>query len=213
RTGRMSTSDEIKKLLDGLDLPRNLQKEEQLAAYRNFLEKWNVRINLTASTDWSALKPLFHESLWASKKYPEKTIKHLDIGSGAGFPAIILKIMHPALEIDLVESRGKKAAFLETIIYELGLSTARVHCIRLEEYLGEKANKQWDCVSWKAIKLNDNHILQLKRQVHRDAQLWMFHGRELAVESPEFLLSFFQPLWSEIISGTKESRITVYRPF
>jgi 16S rRNA (guanine(527)-N(7))-methyltransferase RsmG len=205
-------TDGMRKLIEELNLPHNSQKEHQLITFHAVLKKWNARISLTGSTDWSALSALFREGLWASGYYSERFKNHLDIGSGAGFPAIILKIMHPGVRLDLVESRTKKVVFLETIIDELGLTCTQAHCMRLEDYLRENEGIKWDCISWKAIKLKKADIRQLTRHTHTETALWMFHGKEAAVEDAEDFFKNFRSVASEEMKWTNESRLTVCRP-
>jgi 16S rRNA (guanine527-N7)-methyltransferase len=184
----------------------------KLQTYLSLLEKWNPRINLTANIAWEALEPLFREGVWAAAKYPQDSRAHLDIGSGAGFPAIILRILNPEMKLELVESRGKKGAFLETVAFELGLRGTKVHIRRLEDFLATCApEKVWDCISWKAIKLVGRDLLSLRDHTSENARFWMFHGREAAVADAGILDSEFvcDTRWS--VPGQKESFLSVYR--
>jgi 16S rRNA (guanine527-N7)-methyltransferase len=114
----MESAERLKQLFFELECASNDATAHNLLKYIELLRKWNLRINLTASTEWDAIEPLFREAIWVSKSYPVDAIKHLDIGSGAGFPAAILKILIPRLQLEMIESRGKKGAFLETVIFK-----------------------------------------------------------------------------------------------
>ena len=104
----------------------HLFPQEELVArfykYLALLQKWNRRMNLTASTDWAVLRPFFEEAIWASSFYPDGPVRHLDVGSGAGFPAVIIRIVKERMLLDLLERRSKRAVFLQTAIHELELS-------------------------------------------------------------------------------------------
>ena len=126
----------------------------QLLSYLELLQKWNRRINLTGSSGWSHLAPLFEEGLWATQFYPSGATAHLDIGSGAGFPAVLIGILVPGLQIDLIESRVRKTAFLETVAAQLRVARMRAYPERLDAHL-RRTGKTWDCITWKGIKLND----------------------------------------------------------
>jgi 16S rRNA (guanine(527)-N(7))-methyltransferase RsmG len=183
----------------------------QLTKYLALLEKWNACINLTANTEWQAVEPLFREGIWASKMYPGKVENHLDIGTGAGFPAIVLKIMHPHMQLEMVESRTRKSAFLETAVHELKLKEAYVRINRLDAYLQNlEAGKCWDCISWKGLKLSSSDLFKLKKRAHSGTQFWMFHGQEPAVDDPEALERFFTLLRSEKLPTMKEWHLSIY---
>lgn len=120
----------------GLNL--SAQQIAQFTIYAEELQQWNRRINLTAVTDTEAIGLRhFLDALacvlhWqdATGAAPESL---LDIGSGAGFPGLPLKLWHPDLQLTLVESVGKKAAFLEHLIRMLGLVGVTVLSERIEQ--------------------------------------------------------------------------------
>jgi 16S rRNA (guanine(527)-N(7))-methyltransferase RsmG len=154
---------------------------QQMSLFLALLEKWNAGINLTGSTEWKAVRPLFEEAIWAAGRYPEDAATHLDIGSGAGFPALPLRIFIPRMYLDMVESRTKRCLFLETVIQDLGLEHTRVINERLDALL-EARKGTWDCVSWKAVKLGARSLSALAMRATERTRFWMFHGKNLAVE-------------------------------
>ena len=97
----------------------------QFARYHAELVRWNRRANLTAITDWEAVRTRhFLDSLSASAVLPPATLRSgaiIDIGSGAGFPGIPLKLAYPSMCATLVEATAKKTAFLAHICAELDL--------------------------------------------------------------------------------------------
>jgi 16S rRNA (guanine(527)-N(7))-methyltransferase RsmG len=155
---------------------------QQMSLFLELLERWNARINLTGSIEWKAVRPLVEEAVWAAGRYPEDVETHLDIGSGAGFPALPLRILIPRMHLDMVESRTKRCAFLETVIQELGLEHTHVINERLEALL-EVREGTWDCISWKALKLGVRGLSALAAQATERSRFWMFHGKDLAVEN------------------------------
>jgi len=162
----------------------------QMRAYSGLLEKWNARVNLTASTDWENVGPLFEEAIWAAQYYPGGRLRHLDIGSGAGFPALPLRVLRPEMRLEMVESRSRRCAFLETVIAELGLAGVRVLNARLEDHLACRAGQEgWDIVSWKAIRLGKRELRLLLRCCSEDTRYWLFHSQRSPSEDPELLES------------------------
>ena len=120
------TADEVGKLL-------NVSREtlRQFEAFLALLEKWQRRINLVAdSTMVDVWQRHILDSAQLVKFYPPNTKKVLDVGSGAGFPGLILAIMGN-VEVDLVEADYRKAVFLSTVASSLGLP-AKIHNKRIE---------------------------------------------------------------------------------
>ena len=97
---------------------------EKVEVYLSLLEQWNRKMNLTGfETRVEMLRELFAESFGPL----------LDVGSGAGFPGMALKIYRPELCVYLLEPRRKRASFLETVRRRLALEGVAVICKRLEE--------------------------------------------------------------------------------
>ena len=118
----------------GLDLG-----EEQIALFQRYFQelvRWSRRTNLTAITAYGEVQTKhFLDSLTASLVIPREVATKgtlMDVGSGAGFPGLPLKILWPDLRVTLVESAGKKAAFLRHIIDTLELEGAEVANERAE---------------------------------------------------------------------------------
>jgi 16S rRNA (guanine527-N7)-methyltransferase len=115
----------------------------QIAAYAALLEKWNARMNLTAVRDpEEIITRHFGESLFAAKLlFPEPGTQAtaIDIGSGAGFPGIPLKIWNPVLDLTMIESNQKKAAFLREAVRTLSLANVKVLAERAEQ-VSERAS-------------------------------------------------------------------------
>lgn len=111
------------------------------ATYEKELIEWNSKFNLTAIRDSESIRTKhFLDSLscilaWRTNP-PNRLI---DIGTGAGFPGIPLKILHPNLKLTLTESVGKKANFCQHIVSMLGLDNVMVIQARAEE-LGQDLN-------------------------------------------------------------------------
>ncbi|MEZ2347656.1 16S rRNA (guanine(527)-N(7))-methyltransferase RsmG [Terriglobus sp. RCC_193] len=104
---------------------------EKLEIYLMLLLRWNQKTNLTAVRDPELLvQRQIGESLFAGRLL-NGTETLLDFGSGAGFPGIPLKLLHPGLKVTLAESQGKKASFLREAVRTLGID-AEVWSNRVE---------------------------------------------------------------------------------
>src|SRR6266478_2598901 len=103
-----------------LGLELNERELEQFLRYREELLEWNTRINLTAITDPAeVLLKHFLDSLSLLLVYDRPAARLLDIGAGAGFPGLPLKIVRPQWQVTLLEATGKKVAFLQHVIEAL----------------------------------------------------------------------------------------------
>ena len=113
------------------------QQLEQFETYYRELADWNRRVNLTAITEYREVQVKhFLDSLsvyLAFPKGPTGSIRLIDVGTGAGFPGLPLKLALPEIHLVLVESVGKKSRFLEHLVEVLGLSSVEVHTGRAEE--------------------------------------------------------------------------------
>jgi 16S rRNA (guanine527-N7)-methyltransferase len=106
--------------------------------YLKLLQKWQRVQRLVGSDDpaW-IVENLFLDSLLFLRVLPEHLTSLADVGSGAGFPGIPIKIVRPALRVVLIESRGKRASFLSAAVRELGLQDVEVVTARVERYAEE----------------------------------------------------------------------------
>ncbi len=97
--------------------------EARLAAYFTELDRWNRRINLTGlkSMDEMVFKHL-GDTLLLAQNMPKNVHTVLDIGTGAGIPGLLLKLIHPELNVVLVDAVRKKVSFLKTAIAKLNLT-------------------------------------------------------------------------------------------
>jgi len=107
----------------------------QLAAYERELLDWNQKFNLTAIRDVDGIRAKhFLDSMSCSLAWREQAPRRLvDVGTGAGFPGIVLKILYPGMKLTLVESVGKKANFCNHIIQTLGMDGVEVLAARAED--------------------------------------------------------------------------------
>jgi len=110
---------------------------DQTSIYINLLLKWNAKVNLTAVHDPEEIVTRhFGESFFAARRLlsPVGRETVIDLGSGAGFPGLPLAMFAPAAQMTLIESNGKKAAFLNEVIFALKLKNAKVFAQRAETY-------------------------------------------------------------------------------
>lgn len=121
------------------------EQGDAFTTYRDLLIEWNSRFNLTAVTEPEQIdRRLFLDSLRMvgpvtaiggadPDRLTTTSIRMVDMGTGAGFPGLALKIALPQIDVTLIEATGKKVQFLEAVISELGLSGVVAIHARAEE--------------------------------------------------------------------------------
>jgi len=140
--------EELKKL----SIPTTKEQLQALEIYKEMLIEYNKKFNLTAiTTDNDIYLKHFYDSLTLTKLFnPKENLKLLDIGTGAGFPGLILKIFFPNLEITLLDSNNKKITFLETVIKKLELN--HISCIHTRaEDLSKSYIEYFDIITSRAV--------------------------------------------------------------
>jgi len=132
----------MEKLIEGagkLGIEFNARQVKQFELYYQELIEWNKKINLTAITDYSSVQVKhFLDSLTITLALPGEEVERpgfniIDIGTGAGFPGVPLKIIFPQPRLVLIEPTAKKTAFLHHVICKLELENVEVLNNRAEE--------------------------------------------------------------------------------
>ena len=172
---------------------------EQVLAYLDLLLRWNARINLTAVRDpKSIVTRHFGESFFAARQLltsRESGVRSrqsaIDLGSGAGFPGLPLKIFAPALALTLIESRQKKAAFLKEVVRTLALTGVDVFAGRAEDF-----SSTADLVTLRAVERYERALGVAARLVAPGGRLALLIGSPQAARTPQLLpaLSWSEPI-------------------
>jgi len=125
---------------------------KQLASFYNLLIEWNEKINLTAIVEEKEVYlKHFYDSLTLVKVVDlSGDLSLCDVGSGAGFPGIVLKIMFPNLRITLIDSLNKRIIYLNDVIKRLELKNIEAIHVRMEDY--SKLNvEKFDIITARAV--------------------------------------------------------------
>jgi 16S rRNA (guanine527-N7)-methyltransferase len=144
--------EEFIKYVKELEIDISEHQTEMLERYYNLLVEWNEKINLTAITEKEQVYlKHFYDSLTLSKIYDfNQNITLCDIGTGAGFPGLVLKIVFPNIKVTLVDSLNKRVVFLKEVIKELNLNGIEAIHARAEDYVLNNRNK-FDIVTSRAV--------------------------------------------------------------
>ncbi len=146
------TKEEFIRELAKLNIEASEQNLKALDRYKDLLIEYNQKFNLTAiKTEEEIYLKHFYDSLTLTKALDlSQNYKLLDIGTGAGFPGLVLKIFYPHLEITLLDSNHKKIMFLNTVIKELNLTNITCLNIRAEN-LPNNYRESFDIVTSRAV--------------------------------------------------------------
>ena len=124
---------------------------EQLELYKEALITENKKYNLTAITkEEDIYLKHFYDCLTLYKAFPISNQYICDIGTGAGFPGLVLKIIFPDIKIDLIDATSKKCHFLEMIVKTLNLKEVNIINTRIEDY-STKTREKYDVVVSRAV--------------------------------------------------------------
>ena len=139
----------------GFDLTKKQLKQFDL--YFDVLSEWNEKINLTAIENKNQVYlKHFLDSLMMGKFFDLKNLHLLDVGSGAGFPGIPLKILYPSLKLTIIDALKKRIAFLKHLCDVLNVDVELIHG-RVEEH---KHKSMYDIVTGRAVS-SLNVLLEL----------------------------------------------------
>lgn len=152
---------------------------KQLQAYAQLLRQWNPKINLVSPTTLPDLETrhIVDSAQLVPHLPAEEAVEVLDVGSGAGLPGLIMAILAPHHRFTLAERDQRKAAFLHTAVYSLGLSNVKVHAADVT-----KMQNQYDivtCRAWTDMKA----IFTLTSPLLKEQGVWLLlKGKALDAE-------------------------------
>ncbi len=126
---------------------------EQLNIYGNLLLEWNEKINLTAITEPEAvLYKHFYDCILPFKHFnPKKEASLIDVGTGAGFPSMVMKIVRPDLKVCMLDSLNKRILFLNEVLSQIGLTAETVHSRAEDGGRNLKYREKFDYATARAV--------------------------------------------------------------
>jgi 16S rRNA (guanine527-N7)-methyltransferase len=141
---------QISRALSVFGISISNEQIDMIREYVLLLLKWNQSISLTTVTDPDEIiSRHFGESMFAAKLIPVENCRLADVGTGAGFPGLPLKLLSPTLKLLLIESNKKKHAFLSEVVRRLDLKGVEVIPDRFEQIRPE--NFKIDLISARAL--------------------------------------------------------------
>jgi len=159
---------------------------DRLACHAELLERWNRVVRLVGEAEpgeW--IRRHYAESVAARAYWRGSTAEGggksrlLDIGSGAGFPGLVLAALHPERPVTLVEARERKAAFLAEAARELDLPNVRVVRARFDGGLAVRLAGAVECATIRGLRLPESTMARLVEALPDEGRLVLWAGRRL----------------------------------
>lgn len=177
----------------------------KMVRHLRLVAEWNKKVNLTALTDFAEMAVLhFLDSLTVFKILPPRDLRMLDVGTGAGFPGLVLRTVEPALRLTLLDRDTKKIVFLKHVARKLGLSGVDFLNTRLEDLLNSQST--FDLVISRAFS-SDPSVLDGFHQLVPDAGYMIRMAGPASLEEDLRLDHFTQSaIWEGLLPFSESFR-------
>jgi len=160
----------------------SLEACAKIDSYISILLKWNKHISLTTITDPAEIVRFhFGESIFAASTVPIENGRLADVGTGAGFPGLALKIARPGISVTLIESNQKKCAFLGEVVRSLGLDNVEMICGRMEDISPRR--QVFDYITARAVGQIGKFLLFGENNLSSSGLVVMWLGESDVVET------------------------------
>lgn len=173
----------LRGVVSELGLALTNRQIEQLAGHFSLLLRWNRKINLTSLQRPEEIATRhFGESLFLARIFQPGQGLMVDVGSGAGFPGLPLKVAWPWLEAVMLEPNHRKAAFLKEVVRSCGMDGVEVRAERLAEAAQQALRGRASLVTMRAVAIGPDLLDDLKKLLKPSGQLALFLGAKDAAE-------------------------------
>ena len=178
-----------------LRIPVRKPAFSKMISFIDLLVSWNKKVNLTSITDPKKIAVVhFLDSLTIFKVWEDTSGKKLlDIGSGAGFPGLVLKIADDSIKLTLLDKSSKRIVFLKHVAKELGLSDIRFVNRTTQDYFSSQTSCLFDVVTFRALPKGSLPSLDANRfLLSRGSLIRMYSEAPASLESEFLFLSEYR---------------------
>jgi len=173
----------------------------QIEQFSSILQEWNRTHNLTGAKNIPDIEKNILDSL-VPYTFIEKPNSILDVGTGAGFPGLLLAIAYPNSKTILCEPRNKRASFLKYVAMEIGLENVKVVKKRVEEY---HVDEPFELISSRAVT-NTKMLLEITDHLQDEDTRFLFYKGEQLFEELEVVDS---PIYYDIIEKNRRNYLYI----
>ncbi len=205
----------IKDAIHGLDLHYDDSYLHIFQIYLSMIRKWSRAYNLTSlKKDRDIVIKHFIDSIMYIKAIPESAATLLDVGSGAGFPGVPIKIIRPETKVYLLEPSRKKISFLKNLIKELALSDIFAVRCRVEEYpCGNKDMPEtFDVITTRALFKTEEFIARTGRLCTEDGIMIISKGPGYTKELDSLEKNSYEIMATGLDTFGLDRKLVVIRP-
>lgn len=205
----MLTDEQISNALSPFQIHPSVEQSIMIREYVKLLLKWNASLSLTSIVDpLEIIMRHFGESMYACTITPVEDCRLADVGTGAGFPGLAIKIISPQVRLVLIESNKKKCAFLSEVVRTLGFGDVEILPMRFEEVRPDES--KYNYVMARAIGGFPGLLRWAKKSLLPRGHVILWMGGEDATQvstNPDWI---WQP--AAKIPGSQRRFILVGRP-
>jgi 16S rRNA (guanine527-N7)-methyltransferase len=170
-----SSAEQIAAALAPFKVPLSPEMVVQIQAYLHLLAKWNQKVSLTSIKDLeTVIRRHFGESFFAARVVPIRHGRLADLGSGAGFPAIPIKMLAPDVHLTLIEPSLKKIAFLQEVVRALNLGSVNIMRGRFQDL--SIPERSFDFVTCRALGKFEKVLEWASRALAVDGRVALWLG-------------------------------------
>lgn len=176
----MISRDRVRELLAPFEISLPDERIDKLIGYVDLLLRWNSKINLTSITNVDECITRHFGECFLASRIVQLHGRLLDIGSGAGFPGLALKLIAPQLEVTLLEPVAKKRAFLKEVSRVCGLGPIEVNANRLDGFARSHAGTEFDIITTRAVGGLPSLVAPAEGLLRLNGHLCLWMGRKQA---------------------------------
>ncbi|MGO9739648.1 MAG: 16S rRNA (guanine(527)-N(7))-methyltransferase RsmG [Desulfomonilaceae bacterium] len=182
-----------------------------MLTYLELLRYWNSKFNLTSIIDANKIAVChFLDSLTIFKVWRLNSKAHfLDIGAGAGFPGLVIKIVDESLSVALLDKNSKRIVFLKLVAKELGLQGISFINLQFQDYFQSHVSNKFDVVSFRALPKKAMKFLNIGKILNSGGSVIRMYSGQPDAEKTEFIGYHRVESWNGVLPYLNLNRCVI----